>query len=366
MEDKRVVITGAGPVSAVGIGRAAFQEALKRRQTGIGPITAFPTEGLVAKSAAEVRGFDVRDYLETEKTYLDRASQFAFAAMSLAIEDADLDLKKMDRASLGLILGSAVGCLGSAQLFFGDYLEKGPRFVKPILFPHTYANTTISLLAIEYGLDGYHLDFASGGISSAQAILQGYDLIRTGRCPLVFVGGVEALSPLRLWGGELSAGPEPENGCIPGEGAGILVLEEADYARQRGARLLGELFGGGMAGDSMTRAMRRAAGRLPDGGSGILAVSSASAGATLDAIEAEAIRECLGPRAGDVPVSCPKRLLGETLGADAALRTIAALDGSTGVTLVNCMDRGGDAVCLAIGPAGVGLGTQASAPTPDT
>jgi 3-oxoacyl-[acyl-carrier-protein] synthase II len=376
--NNRVVITGVGPVSAIGIGREAFAAGLGRGQRGVGPITAFPTDRLAVKQAAEVRGFDVRDYLETEKPYLDRASQFAFAAMSLALEDADLDLKRMDRASIGLLLGSAMGCSGSAQLFFSDFLEKGPRFVKPILFPHTYANTTISLLAIDYGLEGYHLAFASGASSAAGALAQAYDLIRTGRLPMAIAGGVEALSPVWLRGYEQSARTSP----APGEGAGILVLEDAERARQRGARIHGEIIGTGMTGGDIAGAMRLACGNL-----NVQTVSAATPGGELDAREIAAIRllRTDRPQMGEassgagvtpprqdrpgvrpapvdpgtmfsresaetVSVTCLKPLLGETLGADAALRTIAALCGAQpAVTLVNSIDPGGNVVCLALG-----------------
>ena len=411
MADRRVVITGVGPVSAVGVGRQAFFDGLRAGRTGIGPITAFPADRFTSKLAAEVRGFDVRDYLETEKTYLDRASQLAFAAMSLAMEDANLDPRGMDRSSCGLILGSAVGCLESAELFFADFLEKGPRFVKPIIFPHTYANTAVSLLAIEYGLDGYHLDFASGVTSSAAAILQGYDRVRTGRDPVVFAGGVEALSPLLLRGFELSGLLSPSDGggaegCAPfdaarngfvlGEGAGMLVLEEAEHARQRGASVLAEIVGGGMAsalpaaGDAerpesgMARAMRRACRSAGADAPRPGYISAAARGGRgFDRAEALAIRDVLGERSADVPVGSVKPLLGEVLGADGALRTIAAagalqtrfvpptlnlkqaegdlalrfvgeegIAGEIGTVLVNSIDPGGSVVCLAVGSWG--------------
>ncbi len=365
MEAKQVVITGLGPVSAIGIGRDAFFEGLNRGQSGIGPITAFPTDRLASKVAAEIRGFEVRDYLETEKTYLDRASQFAFAAMSLAIEDANLDLKAMDRAAFGLILGSAAGSLGSTQLFFNDFLEKGPRFVKPILFPHTYANTAISLLAIEYGLEGYHLHFAAGATSAAGAILQAFDLIRTGRTPLVFAGGIEALSPMLLQGYDLSYPPRwtvlsparsdagRDTGVHPvtalGEGAGILVLEDAEHARQRGAPIRGELCGGGMTGGDLSRALQLACRNLTGGAGSVERISAATPGGELEVAEASAIRAFLGDRADKVPVDHFKSLLGETLGADAALRTIAALNARpTNTTLINSIDPGGNAVCLTL------------------
>ncbi len=395
MTDRRVVITGVGPVSAIGIGRDAFFEALRKGRSGIGPVAGFSTDRLVSKLAAEVRGFDVRDYLETEKAYLDRCSQLAFAAMSLALEDGNLNLKETDRSAIGLMLGSAAGCLESTSLFFGDFLEKGPRFVKPIIFPHTYANTTISLLAIDYGLDGYHLDFASGSTSSASAILQGYDRIRTGRNPLVLAGGVDALSPLLYEGYERAGRLSPHDGgglesCAPfdtghngmvlGEGAGILVLEEWEHARTRGARVYGEISGGGALG-GIAGAMRLACRGLPGGCEDLDYVSAAANGSrALDRAETQALQEVLGANPGRVPVSSIKPLIGEVLGADGALRTIAALaameagiapptlnlkqpEGAgtlnlardqgairdIGKALVNSVDPGGNAVCLLLG-----------------
>jgi 3-oxoacyl-[acyl-carrier-protein] synthase II len=334
VEDKGVVITGAGPVSAIGIGREAFMDGVRRYRSGIGQF------------AAEISDFSVVDYLETEKAYLDRASQLAFAAMSLSIEDANLDLKNMDRSSMGLILGSATGCLASTQLFFNDYLEKGPRFVKPILFPHAYANTTISLLAIEYGLNGYHLNFSSGATSSSGALLHAYDMVRTGRCALAFAGGFEALSPMLLRGTALN---DDQQGFMPGEGAGIVVLENAAHARQRGAVVLGEILGGGMTGGDILKAMHLACSSLAKRDDAVTGFSLATPGGDLDPAEMAAIMEFQGDRPERMPVNRLKAILGETAGADTALRVIAALHAiSPGVTLVNSIDPGGNVVCLAV------------------
>lgn len=398
--NRRVVVTGVGPVSAIGIGREAFFASLAAGRSGIAPMS-----GGAAGLAAEVRDFDVREYLETEKAYLDRASQLAFAAMSLALEDANLDLKAQDRSAIGLILGSATGCLESSQLFFADFLEKGPRFVKPIVFPHTYSNMTISLLAIEYGLSGYHLSLTSGITASAVALVQAYDLVRTGRCPLVLAGGFEALSPLLRRGCELAGHVSPRDGggaegCAPfdaarngfvlGEGAGVLVLEEAGHAAQRGAAVLGEVLGGSLGSDGslcgregavpghgLAEIMRRACRKVPR----VDYISAAAHGGPLtDRIEALALGEFLGANFGTVPISSIKPLIGEVLGADGALRTIAALGalqsgflpptlnlnqpdigwglnllrGSglmrpIGHALVNSIDPGGSVACLALG-----------------
>lgn len=399
--DRRVVITGAGPVSAIGIGRQAFLQAMRTGQDGIGPAAGGGPAGVTSALAGEVRGFDVRDYLETEKPYLDRASQLAFAAMSLALEDADLDLRAMNRADIGLVLGSAYGCLESQALFFADFLEKGPRFVKPILFPHTYANTTISLLAIDYGLSGYHLAVASGATSSAAALLQAADLVRSGRCPVVLAGGVDALSPLRRRAGELTCRVSPRdgtgsercapfdlarNGCVPGEGAAVLVLESADHAAARGARILGEWAGGSTGADlslhtgqgdgaELAALMERACAATGRPG----CVLAAAGGARVaDRIEARALVRFLGHAAAGIPVSAVKAMLGDTAGADAALRLVAALGVlddarvpptlhlcqpetaglsyamqqpaacGPGPVLVNAIDPGGSVVCLVV------------------
>jgi 3-oxoacyl-[acyl-carrier-protein] synthase II len=240
---KRVVITGIGPVSAIGIGREAFFGALRERRSGIAPVTAFEAGG---RRAGEVKNFTVADYLESQKNYLDRSSELAFAAMSLALEDADLDPKSC--SSDALLLGSAYGNLATMSLFFADFVQKGPRLVKPVLFPHTYSNTTISLLAMEYNLAGYHANFSAGTVSSACALVEGFDLIRQGRQTRALAGGFESLSALLLSGlhaaGSL-ADADGQGGFVPGEGAGIVVLEEREQALARGARILGEVRGAG-------------------------------------------------------------------------------------------------------------------------
>lgn len=352
MQDHRVVITGAGPLSAIGIGREAFFAGLRAGATGIAPITAFPADKYRSRQAAEIRDFAVEDYLESQKTYLDRTSQFAFAALSLALEDANLDPGTADRSAIALLTGTAMGCLDTCGLFLADLLEKGPRLVKPLLFPHTYSNTPISLLAIEYGLSGPHLSFSSGATSAACAILAGYDLVRQGRAKIALAGGFDALSEYLLAGFDLAGtlsprdgGPErcapfdaARNGTVLGEGAGILVLEGAEHAAARGATALAEIVGAGITGDS-------SADQTGDGnGAGILeamqlaldaggrerlvpdcVLASANGSPGLDRNEARAIANLLGLRVRDIPVTSIKPMVGETLGASGALQVIAAL-----------------------------------------
>ena len=346
MQNRRVVITGLGPVSAIGVGREAFFAALHANARGLRIIDLFDTSRYRSTLAAELAGFRVEDYLESQKTYLDRGTELAFAAMSLAIADAGLELAACDRARVGLCLGTAFGSFETMRLFFEDFLKKGPRFVKPFLFPHTYANTAISLLAIEYGLTGYHNCFASGATAAAAAILDAADRIREGRCDLAFAGGFEAfneilfalqdrlgaLSPARTprdWAGPFDAA---RNGCVPGEGAGVLVLESVEHARAREAVIYGELLGGALCADSgvsrggecagVARAMRSA---LVDAQTEADAVdtvlASANGSVWPDRHEARAVAEVFGARP---PVTTVKPMLGETFGAGAALQLIAA------------------------------------------
>lgn len=391
------MITGVGPVVSIGVGREAFFEALKGGACGISPVTAFDCGAFRSRTAGEIRGFKADGYLKTPKTYLDRSSEFAFAAVSLALRDSGLDLEKEDRTRVGLLLGTAYGSLGTMSLFFDDFVKKGPRFVKPVLFPHVYPNTAISLLAIEYGIQGFHTAFASGSISAGCALVYALDLIRSGRADVVLAGGVEALSESLYRGCAMmdllspqGEGPEccrpfdrRANGMVLGEGGGILVLEERDRARARGARILGEFMGGGMAGgaEAIARAMRAAlaeAGaenRGPD-----LVCASANSVPGGDAAEARAIGAVLKTCSPDAAVGGLKSAVGETIGASGALQAIAAVAAmETGVippiigleepvqgvglnfvrgaplrrdvnlALVNSVDPGGSAVSLVVG-----------------
>ena len=361
MSERRVAVTGAGPVSAIGIGCEAFFDALKNARSGLAPISLFALDGL---PVGGITDFNVEDYLETPKAYLDRSSEFAFAAMNLAMADAGLDTDSPARRRTGLVLGSAYGSLGTMELFFNDVLDKGARFAKPFLFPHTYSNTAISLLAIEYGLTGPHLNFASGYVSAANAIIAGYDLVRAGRADIVLAGGYESLSEAMLKGylagGVLRSDAAREHGgMIPGEGAGIVVLEELEHARAREAHVYAELTGAGMRSGAHISSGNTAAESLAAvmsaalGGSRPGCISAAANGyPRLDAAEATAIAATLGRNSDDVPVSNIKSMIGETMGAAAALQAIAALHlleaggQTTHSVLVNSLDPGGAAAAL--------------------
>jgi 3-oxoacyl-[acyl-carrier-protein] synthase II len=236
------------------------------------------------------------------------------------------------------------------SLFYTDVVKKGPRLAKPFLFPHTYSNTAISIISIEYNLDGHHLNFSSGAVSSSCAILAAHDLISSGRASLVFAGGYEAFNEIMFsaydQAGQLSPGDGTDEVCAPfdsrrngfilGEGAGILVLEELEHAADRNARIYGEIVSAGAGSDSsvgkagggqgmadvMTMALRNAAIETAD----IDCVSANANGSViLDGNEAVALQHVLGEQAGDIPVTSIKSITGETVGASGALQMIAGL-----------------------------------------
>jgi len=336
MKDRKAVVTGVGIICAAGAGREALREALRKPA----PLTA---DAGLRLPAGLVRNFDIREYIETEKGYLDRTSQLAFAGMSLALEDANLSREDVQKAEAGLFLGTAFGNHQTMALFFEDLLAKGPRFVKPILFPHAYSNTTISLLAMEYGLTGWHVNFAAGGISGAAAILSAFDLIRTGRLDMALAGGVDSLTEMLVAGLQaeklVSSNPckpfdAARDGFNPGEACVVLVLEEGARARRRGARPLADVLGAGLASmnrrqerspaeNAICRAMESAlasGGATPD-----MLVASANGTSLRDEAEWKAVA-ALAERMPGLSMTSLKPLFGETFGAEGPLQVAAAIE----------------------------------------
>lgn len=351
-EKRQVVITGIGPVAALGTGWDEFRESLVAGECGIREVSTFETGDSGRKLAAEIDEFDVEEFLESAKAYLDPSTELVFGAMSLALEDSGIDLEAIEESRVGLALGSAFGSIETTATFFQDLLDKGPRFVKPFLFPHTYSNTPASLIAIEYGLKGWHSNFASGGVSSILPVVAAFDRIRRGKEDVCFVGGYESLGEI-LYKGAAQAGllspldggsehcspfGKDRNGCVLGEGAGIIVMEELSHAMNRGAGIRGLVAGAGVASDS-----RLAVDRCDDGSALAaamrLALSDASAkvgevdavcacangSVALDYNEARAIDRVFGTGNPGLPVSAPKGATGETLGASGVLQVAASL-----------------------------------------
>lgn len=341
-----LVLTGIGPVSAIGIGREKFASALLAGQSGVGEVTGFDVEHCQCKLAAEIIDFDVKKYLATEKGYLDRNSQLAFAAMRLAMDDAQLKVAPESAGRVGLCLGTCFGNMDTARAFYQKMQEKGPKFAPPFIFPHTYNNTTASLLAIEYGIKGVHANFSSGAAAGAEAIAYAIHNLKFGKADVVFAGGVEALSQPVFFAldkaGKLK-GPEGTPGFILGEGACMLVLETASHAKHRGARILARISSIGVAREtkaSILAALEDARVSVDDIG---LIISAANGSPGLDNAESNALTDVF--RHVDGKMWAVKSLVGETVGAAGPLGVAAAVAKlQTGFALVNTVEPG----CLAI------------------
>ncbi|MHB9023211.1 MAG: beta-ketoacyl synthase N-terminal-like domain-containing protein [Armatimonadota bacterium] len=215
-------ITGIGIISAIGIGRAAWQQALADGRSGI-------TAGTPAPLAA-VCDFSLETILPNIKTYLDRASEFTLAAAHLALADAGLTPADYSRWRAGVVVGSEYGCLDTLQRFTAGLQQKGPRLANPLLFSHLYVNTPASLTAIEFGLGGHHGTF-TGHDAGRQALAAAHEALQMGRADLLVAVGVDVISdPLSR---ALSAEHPLGNDAL-GEGACALVLETAEHAAHRG------------------------------------------------------------------------------------------------------------------------------------
>ncbi|MFO7869980.1 MAG: beta-ketoacyl synthase N-terminal-like domain-containing protein [Kiritimatiellia bacterium] len=400
----RVVITGLGPISAVGAGKENFFKGLGEWHSGITEIDSFDTVPYGSRLAAVVGDFRVEDFVKSPKTYLDRCTAFALASAGLAAADAGLKAPEAAGVSAGLAVGTAFGSLETAGLFFRDLVRKGPRLVKPFLFPHAYSNTSASLTAMEYGLKGPHMNFASGAVSGGHALSWSADLISRGRVTVMFAAGCDSLNEILFAGyalsGRLSPGSGGEeicapfdrnaNGMILGEGAATVILEERQHALRRKTHLYGEIRGVGMSGAAgngelperaIVEAMQSAVERSGISASDIDYICASAPGCpSADAAEAGAMESFLAEAGGRVPVSSIKAAVGETLGASALMQVCAAagvletgrvppslnlknpvetdslelfgpkeLEKPARNVLINCVDEGGSAVCIVMG-----------------
>lgn len=337
------VITGVGIVSALGLGGEEWLAAAAEAEPAFTTLPATETDG-VPRRAARVLGYDVAPLLETRKTYLDRHTALLLGATSLALRNAGLAGRPLPGSRAGLMVGSAWGGLGTMAAFFRDVLLKSAKFAKPILFPHTYANTAAAMTAIEWAIQGPHEHFCGGRMASAQALAAALDTLRSGEADLVLAGGCEALSPAlfrllqnqgRLGASDTEPGAESRvpqgipyaprgRGVVPGEGAAVLILETSSAAERRGATVLATLAGAGLSGEGLEPACAKALeeAQLPRGKlGGILApgVGLAQEDRAGEAALATLLAGC------PLPVTALAGLQGDCLGAAPALDAAAAV-----------------------------------------
>ena len=346
---RRVVVTGIGLVSPVGIGTQANWEALCSGVSGIGPITRFDASAFATRFAGEVKDFDPLQWIEKkELKKMDIFIQFAVAASQFAVDDAKLVVTPELAPRVGVFIGSGIGGFTTIEREHIAYLEGGSRKISPFFIPSAIINLAAGQVSIRFGAKGPNLATCTACTASAHAIGDSYEIIKRGAADVMIAGGAEAaVCPMGIGGfGALRAlstrNDEPmrasrpfdrdRDGFVLGEGAGILILEELELARRRGAPIYAEMVGYGMSADAyhMTApsedgdgAYRVMAAALHSAGIAPSAVDYINAHGTStphnDRIETRAIKRTFGDHASKLAVSSSKSMTGHLLGAAGGL-----------------------------------------------
>ncbi len=355
MSKQRVVVTGMGVISPVGIGVDNFWSALVSGSSGIGKISKFDPSGYKSQIAGEVKDFDPTEFInKKEARRMDRFTQFAVAATGMAIKDAGLDLEKEKRERIGVIIGSGIGGMETLWEQTQVLLNRGPDRVSPFFVPMMIANMGAGQVAIAYGLQGPNITAITACASSNNAIGDAFRLLQHGGADIVVTGGTEApIIPLSVAGfcamrALSTRNDEPQkasrpfdaqrDGFVMGEGAGILILETLEHALNRGAKIYAEIVGYGSTcdayhitapdpdGNGAVRAMKEA---LLDANLSIEEVDYINAHGTStdlnDKIETMAIKRVFGDYAYKIPISSTKSMTGHLLGAAGGVEAIATI-----------------------------------------
>jgi len=342
-------VTGVGLVSSIGVGTAANWEALRAGRTGIGPITHFDATAFSTRIAGEVKDFDPLAFVEKKEVKkIDPFIQYAIAASQFAVDDARLEVTRENSFDIGVYIASGIGGFGTIEHEHESYLAGGPRKISPFFIPSAIINLASGQVSIRFGARGPNQSSCTACSASAHAIGDSYEIIKRGDADVMISGGAEAaVTPMSVGGfGSMRAlstrNDEPAQACRPfdrdrdgfiiGEGSGIVILEELERAKGRGASIYAEVVGYGSTGDAyhMTgqpeggegavRAMRMA---LRKAGVEPSVVDYINAHGTStpvnDPTETQAIRTTFGEHAHHLAVSSTKSMTGHLLGAAGGL-----------------------------------------------
>jgi 3-oxoacyl-[acyl-carrier-protein] synthase II len=347
--NRRVVVTGVGLVSPLGIGTEETWQGLLAGRSGAGPITLFDASQHSTRFACEVKGFDPLRFIEKKEVKkVDRFIQFAIAAADFALQDASFKVEGLDAARVGVFIGSGIGGFATIEREHSALIEGGPRRISPFFIPAAIINLAAGWVSIRAGAKGPNSATATACTSGAHAVGESYRLIQHGDTDAMICGGSEAaITPLGVGGfcamralSTRNDAPEKasrpfdrdRDGFVIGEGAGVLLLEELEHARRRGARIYCEVVGYGMSadayhisapsedGDGAIRVMRAT---LEDAGVAPDVVDYVNVHGTStprgDAVETIATKAVFGEHARRLALSSTKSMTGHLLGAAGGL-----------------------------------------------
>lgn len=349
---RRVVVTGVGLVTPLGVGIENVWQRILRGESGVGPITRFDASQHETKFAAEVREFKPEDYISPKEIKrMDLFIQYALTAAKIAMEDSGLDMGKEDAERVGVIVGTGLGGLPTLEKYHSILLERGPGRISPFFIPMLIANEAPGHIAIQFGIKGPNLCIVTACATGAHSIGDSLRVIQYGDADVMVAGGTEAnLTPLTVGGFNAMRALSTRNdapakasrpfdkdrdGFVVGEGSGIIIMEELEHAKKRGAKIYAEVAGYGYNGDAyhitapcpdgegfircMRMAMRDAA--VSPGEINYINAHGTSTDLN-DQTETIAIKEVFKEKAYTIPVSSTKSMIGHLLGAAGAVEAI--------------------------------------------
>ena len=353
-KNRRVVITGMGAITPIGNSVEEFWNGIKEGKTGFGPITYFDTADYRCKLAAEVKDFDPTQYMDKKSARrMEQFCQFAVAAAGQAIADAGLIMEQEDPYMVGCSVGSGIGSLQAMEREYDRLKEKGPGRVGPMLVPLMISNMAAGNVSIAYGLKGKSLNVVTACATGTHSIGEAYRTIQYGDADVMIAGGTESsITPIGIAGFSaltaLSFSEDPErasipfdkerNGFVMGEGSAIVVLEELEHAKRRGAKIYAELTGYGCSSDAyhITSPAEDGSGAatamlnaLKDGGVEPEELTYINAHGTSthhnDLFETRAIKLAFGEHAYDLKINSTKSMVGHLLGAAGAVEFVTCV-----------------------------------------
>jgi 3-oxoacyl-[acyl-carrier-protein] synthase II len=355
MNKRRIVITGIGVLTPIGIGKEAFWQAMMEGKSGAAPITYFDTSEYDTKFACELKGFDAHQFLDRKSVIrMDQFCQYGVIAAEMALQDSQLDLSRIDKDRFGIVFGSGIGGMISYDAQFRNYMHGGPQRVSPFFVPQIIPDIAAGQISIRNNLRGPNYATVSACATSVHSIIDACLLIENGYADYMICGGAEAvITPMSLAGFNSAKALSTRNdspqtasrpydmdrdGFVLGEGAGSLILESAESAVGRGARIYGEVCGIGLSadayhitaphpdGDGAFRSMKMAVERA---GIDIRKVDYINTHGTStplgDIAEVLAIKRLFGEHTSRLNISSTKSMIGHLLGAAGVVESIACL-----------------------------------------
>lgn len=353
MDKRRVVVTGIGAVTPIGNDAETSWENAKKGVNGVAKMTRLNPDDFPVKIAAELKDFDVEKYLEKEARKMDRFTHYAIASAEMAVQDSGLVIDDSNANRVGVWIGSGIGGMETFETQYEIFLNRGHRRVSPFFVPMMIPDMGSGQVSIRFGAKGINSTTVTACATATNSIGDAFKVIERGDADAMITGGAEApITKMSLAGftanKALSLNPDPETACRPfdkdrdgfiiGEGAGIVILEEYEHAKARGAKIYAEIVGYGATGDAYhitapapngegaARAMKMAiddAGLTPDKVDYINAHGTSTP--YNDEYETQAIKTVFGDHAKKLAISSTKSMTGHTLGASGGIEAIFAL-----------------------------------------